>query len=158
DDGEILKQFDLLDQHISAGGKERLPTAWARVAIRRSGYLEVFTVAVRADVEETLPVIDVVPVLLLARPEDGELIRGTIRGQEPELGRVFGIDLEQDVFPVAGLLQIEVVNLVSLLIQRLERRRAENVTQQLVRSFRHCVLGRQKESLVVGGPSHRSHA
>ncbi len=140
------------------GRQEDFPVLARDVVFRRGHDGEIDAALVGADIERAFAVIDVIPVLLFARQEDGEVVLRAGGGEVAGFAGVFGIDFENEILAVARLADFDIVELILLVVEKVEVGRAEDVAEEFVAAFGDVVLGGQEERLVVGGPSHGSDA
>ena len=131
-DREILEQIDGVDADVVAVGEEDLPVLAGRILLRRGHDGEINAALVGAYVERAFAVIDVITMLLLARQEDGEIVLGVRGGEIACFAGVLGIDFENQVFAVAGLADLDIVEFVLLVVEQVEFGRAEDVAEEFV--------------------------
>src|ERR1035438_8300345 len=111
-DREILEQIDGVDAHIVAVGQEDFPVLAGRIVFRSRHNGEIDSALIGADIERTLAVVQVIPMLLLARQEDREIVLWIGGRQVADFAGVLGLNLEHEVLAVARLADLDIVEFV----------------------------------------------
>src|SRR5262245_7513946 len=86
-DRVLGEEVYIFQKHLGPMRNEFFPVARLRIRDRRGDEAKVLGVLIRADVEETLPMVYVVFVVLRARQEHPRSLRGTVAGERPYFGR-----------------------------------------------------------------------
>ncbi len=111
---EILEQIDFLDANTLAVGDEHLPALGVAIAFGSRQQREVPPESIAADIEQSLAVIQVIAVLLLARQEDRKALLWRPGPQIVDFGGVLGFDLQEEVLLIARFAKTDIVKFVLL--------------------------------------------
>src|ERR1700676_2957911 len=129
---------------------EDFPVLGAGIGYRRGQDLEILSVLVAADVEQSFAMVDIVAMFLFARQEHLEVALRLIRGQVARLGGISAVDIQNDEFLVAGAGCKDGVQLVFFLVNRIVLGVAQRMPPEMIGAFGDRVFGGQKQGLVVG--------
>ncbi len=134
---------------------------FATASIDRHRYdAEVLSSVVYANVEESVPVIDVIFLLIQPRSDDEKDTAGRLSREVAALVGGVASSLHQEVFAVPRLADAKVEALVAFLVdQRIVRRTVpQAVPEELILPLRDLILSCVEERVRVGCPNKRAYS
>ena len=137
---------------------ENLPVRGAYIRFRRGQNLEILDILVRADIKQSLAMIDVITVLLFARQEHVKIAARLIRSQIACLRGIGAVDIQDDEFLVAGAAARNGIQLIFFFVNRIVPGSAQRVPPKMIGAFGNRVFRSQEQGLVVGSPFERRYA
>ncbi|OPZ91054.1 MAG: hypothetical protein BWY75_00477 [bacterium ADurb.Bin425] len=153
-----LEEKEAGEQHAGLVRYHFLPVLTSRLAHRRLEEAEVGGSFIGANIEVLAVIVDIVLDAGKARHQGLELTERLVGRQSGDIAGGVALALQVDVSTAARTSHADPEELVLLFLDENVALGAELVPVDLVGTLGDGVLGGVEESLVIGGPSHRSDA